>query len=189
MWVREYDCVAKGGGVEIGDGVVGGVEIGVAVGGKCGCRHNVGVDCSLGLDMTMVEFLDFIPIWKNLPYLPFVFKASLSLGVGVGVGIGVGVWVSVGADCSVCFSGEECLAARHQCSDRGVMPFAHWRVSPPPKKWRRGALPVQQCRGDLPSHAGGFFGKRGSVSASQCIASIPMEGQFSLACWRSPQPV
>ncbi len=97
MLVREYECVAVGGGVEIG----------VGVGGKCGCRRNVGVDCSLGLDMTIFEFLDFIPILKNLPYLHFVFKASLSLGVGVGVGIGigVGVGVSVGADCSVCFSG------------------------------------------------------------------------------------
>ncbi len=105
MCVREYKCVAVGGGVEIGVGVVGGVEIGVAVGGKCGCRLNVGVDSCLGLDMTIVEFLDFIPILKKLPYLLFVFKASLSLGVGVGVGIGVGVRVSVGADCSVCFSG------------------------------------------------------------------------------------
>ncbi len=31
------------------------------------------------------------------------------------------------------FQGEECLAARHQCSNRGAMPFAHWRVSPPPQ--------------------------------------------------------
>ncbi len=90
--------------MEIGVGVGGGVKIGVAVGGKCGCRRNVGVDCSLGLDMTIVEFLDFIPILKDLPYLLFVFKASLSLGVGVGIGVGVGVGVSVGADCSVCFS-------------------------------------------------------------------------------------
>ncbi len=58
MWVREYECVAVGGGVEIGVGVGDGVEIGVAVGGKCGCKRNVGVDCSLGLDMTIVEFLD-----------------------------------------------------------------------------------------------------------------------------------
>ncbi len=94
-----------GGGVEIVVGVGGGVEIGVAVGGKCGCRRNVGVDCSLGLDMTIVEFLDFIPILKNFPFLLIVFKASFSLGAGVGVGIGVGVGVSVGADCSVCFSG------------------------------------------------------------------------------------
>ncbi len=91
--------------MEIGVGVGGGVEIGVAVGGKCGCRRNVGVDWSLGLDMTIVDFFDFIPILNNLPYLLFVFKASLSLGVGVGVGIGVGVGVSVGADCRVCFSG------------------------------------------------------------------------------------
>ncbi len=107
MWVREYECVAVGDDVEIGVGVsVGrGVEIGVAVGGKCGCRRYLGVDCSLGLDMTIVEFLDFIPILKKLPYLLFVFKASLSLGVGIGVSIGVGVGVSVGADCSVCFSG------------------------------------------------------------------------------------
>ncbi len=105
MWVREYKCVAVGGGVEVGVGVGGGVEIGVAVGGKCGCRHNVGVGCSLGLDMTIIECLDFIPVLKKLPYLLFVFKASLSLGVGVGVGIGVGVGVIVGADCSVCFSG------------------------------------------------------------------------------------
>jgi hypothetical protein len=105
VWVREYECVAMVGGVEIGVGVGGGVEIGVAVGGKCGCRRNVVVDCSLGLDMTIVEFLDFIPISKNLPYLLFVFKASLSLGVGVGIGIGVGVGISVDADCSVCFSG------------------------------------------------------------------------------------
>jgi hypothetical protein len=104
VWVREYECFAVGGGVEIGVGVGGGVEIGVAVGGKCGCRRNVGVDCRLGLDMTIVEFLDFIPILKKLPYLLFVFKASLSLGVGVGIGIGVGVGVSVGDDCSVYFS-------------------------------------------------------------------------------------
>jgi hypothetical protein len=95
--VREYECVAVGGGVEIGIGVGSGVEIGVAVGGKCGCRHNVGVDCSLGLDMTIVELLDFIPILKNLPYLLFVFKASLSLGVGVGIGIYVCVGVSDGS--------------------------------------------------------------------------------------------
>ena len=44
MWVREYECVSVGGGVEIGVGVGGGVKIGVAVGGKCGCRRNVGVD-------------------------------------------------------------------------------------------------------------------------------------------------
>jgi hypothetical protein len=105
VWVREFECVAVGGGVEIDVGVGGGVEIGVAVGGKCGCRRNVGVDCSLGLDMTIVDFFDFIPILKNLPYLLFVFKASLSLGVGEDVGIGVGVGVRVGADCSVCFSG------------------------------------------------------------------------------------
>ncbi len=86
------------------------------------------------------------------------------------------------------FQGEECLAAHCQCSNRGVMPFAHWRVSPPPKR-RRGALPVQQCRGNPPLHTGGFFGKRGSVSALQRVASIAMEGRFSLACWRSPQPV
>jgi hypothetical protein len=54
--VREYECVAVGGGVEIGVGVGGGVEIGVAVGDKCGCRRNVGFDCSLGLDMTIVDF-------------------------------------------------------------------------------------------------------------------------------------
>ncbi len=59
MWVREYECVAVGGGVEIGVGVGGGAEIGVAVGGKCGCRLNVGVDCSLGLDMTIVDFFGF----------------------------------------------------------------------------------------------------------------------------------
>ncbi len=73
--MREYECVAVGGGVEIGVGVGGGVEIGVSVGGKFGCRRNVGVDCSLGLDMTIVAFLDFIPILKNFPYLLFVFKA------------------------------------------------------------------------------------------------------------------
>ncbi len=32
--MREYECVAVGGGVEIGVGVGGDVEIGVAVGGK-----------------------------------------------------------------------------------------------------------------------------------------------------------
>ncbi len=105
MWVREYECVAVGGGVEIGVGVGGGVEVGVAVGGKCGYRRNVGVDCSLGLDMTIVEFLDFVPMLKKLPYLLFVFKASLSLGLGIGIDIGEGVGVGVGADCSVCFSG------------------------------------------------------------------------------------
>ncbi len=31
------------------------------------------------------------------------------------------------------FQEEECLAARHQCSNRGAMPFAHWRISPPPQ--------------------------------------------------------
>ncbi len=46
MWLREYECVAVGGGLEIGVGVGGGVEIGVAVGGKCGCSRNVDVDCS-----------------------------------------------------------------------------------------------------------------------------------------------
>jgi hypothetical protein len=111
VWVREYEWVAVGGGVEIGVGVGGGVEIGVGVGGKCGCRRNVGVGCSLGLDMTIVEFLDFIPILKIIPYLLFVFKASLSLGVGVGIGTGVGVGVSVGADCSVCFPGGGVVAS------------------------------------------------------------------------------
>jgi hypothetical protein len=84
------------------------------------------------------------------------------------------------------FQGEGCLSARCQCSNRGVMPFAHWRVSPPPQK-EKGCLACG--RGGPPLHAGGFFGKRGSVSASQCVAIIAMEGQFSLACWRSPQPV
>jgi hypothetical protein len=74
--VREYECVAVGGGVKIGVGVGGGVEIGVGVGGKCGCRHNLGVDCSLDLDMTIVEFLDFIPILKKLPYLLFVLRLA-----------------------------------------------------------------------------------------------------------------
>ncbi len=32
------------------------------------------------------------------------------------------------------FQGDECLAARHQCSNRGAMPFPHWRVSPPPQR-------------------------------------------------------
>jgi hypothetical protein len=31
------------------------------------------------------------------------------------------------------FQGEEFLAAHCQCSNRGAMPFAHWRVSPPPQ--------------------------------------------------------
>jgi hypothetical protein len=105
VWMREYKCVAVGGGVEIGVGVGGSAKIGVSVGGKCGCRCNVCVDCSLGLDMTIVEFLDFIPILKKIPFSLFVLKASLSLGVGVGIGIGVGVGVSVGADCSVSFPG------------------------------------------------------------------------------------
>ncbi len=55
------------------------------------------------------------------------------MGVGVGIGVGVGVGVGVGADCSVYFSGGECLAARCQCSNREAMPFAHWRVSPLPR--------------------------------------------------------
>ncbi len=57
------------------------------------------------------------------------------MGVGAGVGIGVGVGVGVGADCIVLyvFQGEECLAACRQCSNRGAMPFAHLRVSPPPQ--------------------------------------------------------
>ncbi len=43
---------------------------------------------------------------------------------------------------------------------------------------------MQQCMGDPPLHAGGFCGKRGSVSASQRITSLAMEGQFSLTCSR-----
>jgi hypothetical protein len=39
---------------------------------------------------------------------------------------------------------------------------------------------MQRCMGDPPLHAGGFFGKRGSVSASQHIPSVAMEGRFSL---------
>ncbi len=31
------------------------------------------------------------------------------------------------------FQGGECFAACRQCSNRGAMPFAHWRVSPPPQ--------------------------------------------------------
>ena len=84
------------------------------------------------------------------------------MGVGIGIGIGVVVEVGVGADCSVCFS-------------RGGVPCI--------------TSPVQQCMSNPPLHAGGFFGKRGSVSASQCVPSIAMEGQFSLACWRFLQPV
>ncbi len=60
------------------------MEIGVAVGGKCGCRRNVDVDCSLGLDMTIVEFLDLIPILKNFPYLLFVFNSLSAKSVLAG---------------------------------------------------------------------------------------------------------
>ncbi len=65
------------------------------------------------------------------------------------------------------FQGEECLAAHRQCSDRGVMPFAHWRVSLPPKR-RRGTLPVQRCRGDPPLHPRGFFWQEREC---ECIAA------------------
>jgi hypothetical protein len=94
----------------------------------------VGVDCSLGLDLTIVEILDFFPTLKNLPYLFFVFKASLSLGVDVGIGIGVGVGVSVGADCSVCFSGGgvPCSMSPVQ-QQRGNALCTLEGFSPPPK--------------------------------------------------------
>ncbi len=52
------------------------------------------------------------------------------------------------------FQGEECLAARCQCSNGGVMPFAHWRVSPPPQK------------------------------EEGCLACATMQGQSPLARWR-----
>ncbi len=52
------------------------------------------------------------------------------------------------------FQGEECLAARCQCSNRGAMPFAHWRVSPPPQ--------MEEER----------------------LASAAMHGQSPLARWR-----
>jgi hypothetical protein len=52
------------------------------------------------------------------------------------------------------FQGEECLAAHHQCSNRGAMPFAHWRVSPPPQMEK------------------------------ERLASVTMHGQSPLACWR-----
>jgi hypothetical protein len=76
------------------------------------------------------------------------------VGVGVGIGIGVGVGVCVGANCSVCFQGEECLAAHHQCSNREAITFAHWRVSPPPQ--------MEEER----------------------LASTAMHGQSPLARWR-----
>ena len=52
------------------------------------------------------------------------------------------------------FQGEESLAARCQCSNRGAMLFAHWRVSPPPQ--------VEDER----------------------LASAEMHGRSPLACWR-----
>jgi hypothetical protein len=52
------------------------------------------------------------------------------------------------------FQGEECLAARCQCSNRGATPFAHWRVSPPPQK------------------------------EEECLASAAMHGRSPLARWR-----
>ncbi len=47
------------------------------------------------------------------------------------------------------FKGEECLAAHCQCSNRGVMPFAHWRVSPPPQK-EEGRLACATIQGRSP---------------------------------------
>jgi len=47
------------------------------------------------------------------------------------------------------FQGEECLAAHHQCSNSGAMPFAHWRVSPPPKK-EEGRLACATMHGQSP---------------------------------------
>jgi hypothetical protein len=59
------------------------------------------------------------------------------------------------------------------------MPFAHWRVSPPPQMEEE-RLASAAMHGDPPVHAGGFFGERGSVSASQRIPSVAMEGQSPL---------
>ncbi len=111
------------------------------------------------------------------------------MGVGIGIGVGVGVGVSVGADCSLCFSGGG-VPCKHIASAaiEGQCPLHTGGFLLPPK-WRRSAKPVQQCMGDPPLHAGGFFGKRGSVSASQHVPSIEMEGRFSLVCWRFLQPV
>jgi hypothetical protein len=47
------------------------------------------------------------------------------------------------------FQRKECLAARHQCSNRGVMPFAHWRVSLPPQK-EEGHLACATMQGRSP---------------------------------------
>jgi hypothetical protein len=52
------------------------------------------------------------------------------------------------------FQGGEYLAARCQCSNRGAMPFAHWRVSPPPQMEEehlasatmQGQSPLARCR-------------------------------------------
>ncbi len=47
------------------------------------------------------------------------------------------------------FQGGECLAARCQCSNIGVMPFTHWRVTPPPKK-EEGCLAYATMQGRSP---------------------------------------
>ncbi len=52
------------------------------------------------------------------------------------------------------FQGEKCLAAHRQCSNRGAMPFAHWRVSPPPQM------------------------------EEDCLACAAMHGRSPLARWR-----
>jgi hypothetical protein len=104
--------------------------------------------------MTIVELLDFIPILKKIPYLLFIFKASLSLGVGVGVGIGVGVGVSVGADCSVCFSG-------------GGVPCS--------------TLPVQRLRGNALCTLEGFSPPQKEEGYLACAT---MQGRSPLARWR-----
>jgi hypothetical protein len=72
------------------------------------------------------------------------------------------------------FQGEECLAARCQCSNRGAMPFAHCRFSPPPQMEEE-CLASAAMYGRSPLHAEGFFGKRGSVSALQGVPSVAME--------------
>ncbi len=55
------------------------------------------------------------------------------------------------------FQGEECLAARCQCSNRGAMPFAHRRVSSP--------LQMEEME-------------------EERVASAAMHGRSPLACWR-----
>ncbi len=86
------------------------------------------------------------------------------------------------------FQGEECLAARRQCSNRGAMPFAHWRVSPPPQmEEERLASAAMHGRSPL-AHWRVLWQER----ECEPMAARPQRsngGAILLACWRFLQPV